>query len=172
MKPRKLKQNISAAILCLSLGFFAFSLVSRADIDVQVTATVEGCGDGAIGAGEECDGANLNGASCVSQGFDGGTLSCGTFCLFNTTSCTLGGGGGGGGIRTPIRETDTESPKCGIADFNCDTRVDILDFSILLYYESSGAGSTLYEEHDLSGDQKINMVDISIMFYYWTNTEV
>ncbi|HII71736.1 TPA: hypothetical protein HA265_03200 [Candidatus Woesearchaeota archaeon] len=47
------------------------------------------CGNGIWEAGEQCDGADLNGQTCVSQGFTGGTLSCaaGT-CLFNTSACT------------------------------------------------------------------------------------
>ncbi|MFC1687552.1 hypothetical protein ACFL0L_03160 [Patescibacteria group bacterium] len=47
------------------------------------------CGDGEIEAGEECDGANLNGQSCVTQGFAGGTLACdSTSCVFDTSLCT------------------------------------------------------------------------------------
>ncbi|MBI3178840.1 MAG: hypothetical protein HYZ27_04225, partial [Deltaproteobacteria bacterium] len=41
------------------------------------------CGDGAIDPGEECDGGNLGGATCVGLGFSGGTLSCSN-CIFNT----------------------------------------------------------------------------------------
>ncbi|MCZ7686684.1 MAG: DUF4215 domain-containing protein [Sandaracinaceae bacterium] len=51
------------------------------------------CGNGAIDAGEQCDGTNLNGASCASLGFTAGTLSCGASCLYNTNSCTLCGNG-------------------------------------------------------------------------------
>jgi uncharacterized protein (TIGR03382 family) len=46
------------------------------------------CGDGNVDAGEECDGLNLNGETCSSQGFDGGSLSCSS-CSFDTSSCTL-----------------------------------------------------------------------------------
>lgn len=47
------------------------------------------CGDGNVDAGEQCDGANLNGASCESLGFDlGGTLTC-TNCAFVTTECAV-----------------------------------------------------------------------------------
>ncbi len=66
---------------------------------VSIDAIVPGCGDLLIGFGESCDGSNLAGASCVTQGFGGGTLSCTLSCTFNTTSCTSpsSGGGGGGG---------------------------------------------------------------------------
>jgi hypothetical protein len=45
------------------------------------------CGDNQIGAGEDCEGANLGGATCQSLGFEGGTLACGPGCLFDTTDC-------------------------------------------------------------------------------------
>ena len=53
------------------------------------------CGDGVVTSPEVCDGANLNGQSCTSQGFTGGSLSCAGNCLsFVTTSCTSGGSSG------------------------------------------------------------------------------
>lgn len=77
---------------------------------INVSAVVPGCGDGIIGSGEQCDGANLDGATCGSRGFAGGTLSCSSICTFETSACSLsapvqqsgsGGGGGGGGF-TPM----------------------------------------------------------------------
>jgi cysteine-rich repeat protein len=46
------------------------------------------CGDGQIVGGEECDGANLNGETCITQGFTGGTLSCSASCTISTSGCT------------------------------------------------------------------------------------
>ena len=46
------------------------------------------CGNGAVDTGEDCDGADLGGADCVSQGFVGGTLSCNASCQFDTAACT------------------------------------------------------------------------------------
>ena len=49
------------------------------------------CGNGAIdtGADEVCDGSLLNGKTCVTQGFLGGSLTCESTCLsFNTSDCT------------------------------------------------------------------------------------
>ena len=46
------------------------------------------CGNGAIDSGEECDGDNLGAATCVGAGFAGGTLSCDSACLLDTSSCT------------------------------------------------------------------------------------
>jgi len=50
------------------------------------------CGNGIIETGEVCDGANLGGETCQSQGFSGGTLSCSANCTsFDTSACTTGG---------------------------------------------------------------------------------
>jgi len=45
------------------------------------------CGDGIVGDGEQCDVGNLNGKTCVTEGFAGGTLACGTGCKFDTSGC-------------------------------------------------------------------------------------
>jgi hypothetical protein len=56
------------------------------------------CGDGFIDPSESCDGNdNLGGATCVSQGFVSGTLTCSSSCAYVTSACTAAGGGGGGG---------------------------------------------------------------------------
>jgi len=70
---------------------FAFAASGAVDI----SGTVPGCGDGVIQSGESCDGSNLNGKSCSTQGFSGGILSCNSNCTFNTSGCTTAGGGGG-----------------------------------------------------------------------------
>ncbi len=46
------------------------------------------CGNGVIDPGEECDGGNLGGASCQSEGFGGGNLSCSAGCTLDTSGCT------------------------------------------------------------------------------------
>jgi|GEM_PF-1559583 len=49
--------------------------------------TESDCGNGSIDAPEQCDGANLNGASCLSLGFPGGTLGCSAGCAFDVSGC-------------------------------------------------------------------------------------
>ena len=57
----------------------------------QCFATLSSCGDGTVAPStEECDGETLNGASCTSLGFSGGTLSCTPTCTFDTRTCTGG----------------------------------------------------------------------------------
>jgi hypothetical protein len=45
------------------------------------------CGNGAIDAGEDCDLGTLNGATCVTESFTGGVLSCSNGCTFDTSGC-------------------------------------------------------------------------------------
>jgi hypothetical protein len=45
------------------------------------------CGNAAIEAGEQCDGANLGGETCASLGFLGGTLACDASCALDTAGC-------------------------------------------------------------------------------------
>ena len=88
------KYLLFATVLFGVLGaYFVVSAVS-----VNVSADVQSlCGNGNIDSGEQCDGSNLNGKTCSTQGFSAGTLSCNSNCTFNTSACTSGGGGGGGG---------------------------------------------------------------------------
>lgn len=54
---------------------------------VDDLAAAELCGNGAIDAGEDCDFGTLNGATCVTEGFTGGVLSCDNGCGFDTDGC-------------------------------------------------------------------------------------
>jgi Zn-dependent metalloprotease len=47
------------------------------------------CGDNMIDPGETCDGTDLGGETCISQGCTGGTLACESDCsAFDTSGCT------------------------------------------------------------------------------------
>ncbi len=46
------------------------------------------CGNNVVEGTEQCDGPSLNGQTCVSRGFTGGTLSCSSSCTFVTSGCT------------------------------------------------------------------------------------
>ena len=50
-------------------------------------APPEGCGDGAIVFPEQCDGADLGGATCKLVGFDDGVLTCGKSCQLDESKC-------------------------------------------------------------------------------------
>lgn len=60
----------------------------NATICPQDCTTPPTCGNGQLDGGEACDGNNLGGKTCLSQGFDGGTLSCNANCTLNTAGCT------------------------------------------------------------------------------------
>jgi uncharacterized protein YjiK len=52
------------------------------------------CGNGVREGAEVCDGADLAGQTCTSQGFDSGTLRCRSDCLgFDTSECATGNPG-------------------------------------------------------------------------------
>src|SRR3989344_684122 len=53
------------------------------------------CGNNLVEGSEFCDSGNLNGQTCVTQGYDGGSLSCAGNCLsYNYGSCTSTCGNG------------------------------------------------------------------------------
>ena len=56
---------------------------------------VVGCGNAYVEGGEVCDGANLDANTCVTQGLDGGALSCNATCSgFDASACTTVCGNG------------------------------------------------------------------------------
>jgi len=83
------------------------------------------CGDGVANGTEVCDGADLAGADCVSQGFAGGTLACAADCSgYDTSSCTgpsdccIANG-------TPGCDDATcETAICAVDPFCCSTQWD------------------------------------------------
>ncbi len=61
----------------------AFALV------VTGAAAVDTCGNGVRDPGEQCDGADLGGATCEGRGCTGGgTLACTSECTFDTSACS------------------------------------------------------------------------------------
>jgi len=98
---RKKIQTLTIFSLLISfLGgeIFDFHKVFAAgSATVNATIKITVCGNNIKEAGEQCDGTDLGGASCVSQGFSGGMLMCRPSCEFDATNCTTGNGGGGGG---------------------------------------------------------------------------
>lgn len=52
------------------------------------------------------------------------------------------------------------------ADINKDTKVDIIDFSILLFYWQQKNPSNA--RADINHDSTVNIIDFSVMLYFWT----
>ncbi|MFH0814721.1 MAG: hypothetical protein V1902_01325 [Candidatus Falkowbacteria bacterium] len=92
------------SILLFTILFFLSAMggdIFAASSTVTATIQLAECGNAVVETGEGCDGANLNGQSCVTLGFVGGSLSCSANCTFNNSGCSNGGGGGGGTPYTP-----------------------------------------------------------------------
>ncbi|MFA6475038.1 MAG: dockerin type I repeat-containing protein [Patescibacteria group bacterium] len=52
------------------------------------------------------------------------------------------------------------------SDINCDGEVDLIDFSVLLYWWNQANPSNA--RADINGNGLVDVVDFSIMLYYWT----
>lgn len=57
-------------------------------------------------------------------------------------------------------------PACRGADLNFDGKVNLVDFSILLYWWNGVLPNRTCA--DINGDSVVDIVDFSIMMYYWT----
>lgn len=93
-------RHLIATFLVIQTILFCSGPASAGAQSVTITATAQTlCGDSVVQPPEQCDGVNLNGATCASLGYSGGTLSCASNCVFVTDQCISppGGGGGGGG---------------------------------------------------------------------------
>ncbi|MCA9704228.1 MAG: hypothetical protein KDK70_00065 [Myxococcales bacterium] len=66
---------------------------STTDPDESSSGPGPMCGNASVDPGEDCDGAELGGASCESLdlGFSGGTLACAADCTFDTSGCSTCG---------------------------------------------------------------------------------
>ena len=76
---------------CQGLGYAGGTLSCAPDCSQVLESGCTqnaGCGNGQVDGGEQCDGGNLGGQTCQSQGFDGGTLACTPSCVLDTSGCT------------------------------------------------------------------------------------
>jgi hypothetical protein len=101
------KMLVSIGVLVLVLLLRDHALASSVTVSAIVSPN---CGNDIIDSGETCDGTNLGGATCSSLGAGSGSLSCGSNCLFDTTSCSVppptvtpppANGGAGGSTPAP-----------------------------------------------------------------------
>jgi hypothetical protein len=78
--------------------------------DTNTDTDAQACGNGSIDPGEQCDGNNLGGSSCVDHGFDGGVLACDpVVCVYDTSGCT----------EMPSNECDNFCNGCTCPSFEC-----------------------------------------------------
>jgi len=90
-------------------------------------------------------------------------LSKGVFYVKAKTTLAGGQTSGFGQIFELAIDVAAPSGLCAGADLNQDGRVNLTDFSILLYW-----WSTDNECADQNHDGTVNLTDFSIMMYYWT----
>ncbi len=98
-------------------------------------------------------------ASFPTNGWSKGTYSLQARAFHNDYGWTLYGET----VRCGVGEALSEESPCARSDINKDSKVNLVDFSILMY----NWGSTT-EKSDINKDGKINLVDFSIMMYCWT----
>jgi hypothetical protein len=70
--------------VCLLLLTFPTQIEA---VNLNITAEVVQCQDGVKNGDEQCDTNDFGGASCSSEGFYSGFLSCNPDCTLNTTQC-------------------------------------------------------------------------------------
>lgn len=79
------------------------------------------CGNGRVEQGEDCDGAELAGATCLSQGLAGGTLSCASNCRFDTSLCDTCGNGRVDAVTESCDGNDLAARTCSNFGFSAGT---------------------------------------------------
>ena len=76
---------------------------------------------------------------------------------------------GGGGLSIPIIGPVVPPKKLqeaiALYDFNGDGVINIVDFSVMLYYFNQSGSEVA--QYDLNNDNVVNIIDISILLYYW-----
>ncbi|HWB80053.1 MAG TPA: hypothetical protein VG755_34045 [Nannocystaceae bacterium] len=71
------------------------------------------CGNGVIDGDEACDGEDLNGHDCVTEGLGGGTISCTGDCMLDLSECMMPKGCGDGVVQ--------DGEQCDMTDFGRQT---------------------------------------------------
>jgi hypothetical protein len=78
-----------------------------------------------------------------------------------------GGAGGGAGLSIPATSPPVVTGVCGKpGDFNCDGKVNAVDFAILLYFWGTKPPFT-NQYVDMNHDKKVNAIDFSMFLYNW-----
>lgn len=148
-------------VFCVLFLLNVFVVPVFANTSASTTASVKPiCGNIVKEEGEYCDNGDLNGQTCQSHGFSGGSLSCNSDCTFNTSGCNSGGGGDW--IFNPW--LSPLSPEIQRTDANKDNRINLLDFNILM----ANWGTVGSNISDFNGDNIVDLFDFNLLMIYWT----
>lgn len=98
------KNAIPILVLSVLIYFLNYNLIYGSSSPTFSLEILSYCGNDIAEGGEACDGLDLNGNSCTSNGFSGGDISCSVSCTINTSMCTEGAasGGAGGGYNVSV----------------------------------------------------------------------
>lgn len=88
--------------------------------------------------------------------------------LFTVSAPGQPSSGGGGAASSYVPPSLNKDEKCNSprADLNCDGKVNLADFSILMYYWNSRLPNI---RADINKDGIVNLIDFSILLYFWSN---
>ena len=115
------------------------------------------CGDDVVNDAEACDGTNLAGQTCVSQGFDSGTLACDADCAaFDTSGCDSCGTGVKAGTEV-CDGTDLGGETCVSQGFTTGTLACASDCTAFDTSNCFGESTTLAEAQAAAGAAKTTL---------------
>ncbi len=124
--------------------------------DESGTTDADTCGNDMIDGDEPCDGADLGGQDCASQGFEGGTLACASDCTFDPRGCTMRSCGNGTIEGNEACDGDQLGGlDCVLAGFDSGTLA--CDPSCTIY-DTSGCGNC--GNATLDGDEQCDLADL------------
>jgi hypothetical protein len=102
-----------------SLGVAGLGNQENRPFRIFVTEVEQRCGNGVAEPGEECDGNDLRGNSCVDIGLGVGDLACGRSCRYDRSDCSPPGCEGGPGEPNCECLPVSDSPFCDIDEDGC-----------------------------------------------------
>jgi len=73
-------------------------------------------------------------------------------------------------LSTEIERERRRAARLAGVDFNNDNVIDLVDFSILLFFLDKPI--SIAARYDLNNDRTLDLVDVSILFYYWGTTDL
>ena len=83
--PSRCEPRCSAGVACIEGMCVQRDAGAKPDVSMDVEQSR--CGDGIKDKTESCDGAQLDGKTCLLMGFSGGTLRCKSDCTFDSSGC-------------------------------------------------------------------------------------
>ena len=148
------------------------SLSTRIDhpdfVDARDTLCPQVCGDDALGVGEECDGPDLDGATCGDYACLSGTPSCGEDCRLDFSTCgccdgTITASGDHGDFRNTASAYDGDEGTYAMGGYGgTDPTTVAHAFTFPPLGSRSGTLRAVISNHDSVGDESLTTVAYSV----------